>query len=346
MRGRLSKGRVWWCVAGVVVYACLNTLSGLKYLPGCSFAELRPQVCLPMFLGLYFGPAAGFIVGAGGDSLGYVLAGTNPLPLWNWALANGLMGLIPGLAGNLRVRGVATLRAMQGVYLLILLAASLPFAFAASMEVLCDHMPPGAAFYSLFLPIFITDAIFGIILIPLLMLVLRLLRLSIPISIFLMSTYLASLAVLGTYATSIFALWGRNALLLVAPKDLYTLGILALLMIVSGFLVASYFVNRLTAPIVRLTAVSDRIAAGDYSAIGQLSGLTTRGDELGRLASAFQSMGHKVYEREHQLKAQVRELNIEINQAKQRKEVARITGTDYFRDLKLKVRTLRVAHEA
>jgi len=345
MNDRHPVGRVWWCIAGVVVYACMNALSGMKYLPGCSFAELRPQVCLPMFMGLYFGPVAGFFVGAGGDSLGYVLAGENPLPLWNWALANGLMGLIPGLAGLLRVRVVATLRSMQTAYLLILMAVSLPFAFAATMEVLCDHMPPGAAFYDLFLPIFITDALFGIILIPLLMLICRLLTLSIPIAIFLMSTYLTSIAVLGTYSTSIFALRGRNALLLVAPKELYTLGILALLMIVAGFTVASYFVNRLTAPIVRLTEVSGRIAAGDYGSMDQLSGLATRGDELGRLASAFQIMGGKVDEREHLLKVQVMELNLEINQAKQRKEVARITSTDYFRELKSRVKSLRTAHE-
>ena len=55
----ITKRRIT-LLAAVVLYAVANYLSGKKYLPGCSFAELRPQICLPIFMGLYFGPVYGF----------------------------------------------------------------------------------------------------------------------------------------------------------------------------------------------------------------------------------------------------------------------------------------------
>jgi len=80
------------------VYGIANFLSGKYYLPGCSFAELRPQVALPMFIGVLCGPLAGFATGASGDMLGYAFAGKGPLFALHWSFANGLMELIPELA--------------------------------------------------------------------------------------------------------------------------------------------------------------------------------------------------------------------------------------------------------
>ncbi|MDD4734521.1 MAG: ECF transporter S component [Kiritimatiellae bacterium] len=345
MKRHASASVYFCCFVGVALYGVMNYLSGIHFLPGCSFAELRPQVCIPMFLGLYFGPLAGFVTGAAGDSLGYVLAAKNPIPLWYWALANGLMGLIPGLAGGPGARVVTNLRAMQKVYFLLILAALLPFLFSSGMEVLYGHLPLKAAFFQLFLPIFITDALFAVILIPFFMLLFGLLKPSIPTGTFLLSTYLTSLAVLGTYAAAMVTVWGRNALSSVAANDLYVIGIMALLVIVIGFIAASFFIKRLTAPIIHLTQVSDQVAAGDYQAITGLDSLCTRPDELGQLASAFQCMAAKVHERERLLQSQVQELHIEINKVKQQKEVARITGTDYFKTLKSKASQLRLENE-
>lgn len=336
---------VFFCFVAVSLYAVMNYLSGIKFLPGCSFAELRPQVCIPMFMGLYFGPLAGFITGAGGDSLGYLIAGVDPLPLWNWALANGFMGLIPGLAGGPARRVVRDLRAMQKMYLALILAAMFPFLFSAAVEVIQDGMPPLAAFRHLFLPIFITDALFAVTLIPFFMLLAGLLKPSIPTGTFLLSTYLTSLAVLGTYAAAMITMWGRHALSSMAANDLYMVGIMALLVVVAGFIAASFFIKRLTAPIRHLTAVTDQLAAGHYDAITGLDQIGTRPDELGHLALSFQAMAGKVHEREIRLQTQVQALSIEINREKQQKEVARITGTDYFKTLKSKASELRLNHE-
>ena len=78
-------------------YGFANYLSGKYYLPGCSFAEFRPQVAIPMFVGILYGPWAGFCCGGLGDMLGYAMGGKGLFFAPYWSFANGLMGLIPGL---------------------------------------------------------------------------------------------------------------------------------------------------------------------------------------------------------------------------------------------------------
>jgi len=51
----------------------------------------------------------------------------------------------------------------------------------------------------------------------------------------------------------------------------------------------------------------------------------------------------EVYAREQHLKQQVAELRIEIDKAKQARQVAEITESDYFQDLQRKARELRAA---
>ncbi len=339
-----SAGQRRWLalVAATLAYGVANYLSGMNYLPGCSFAELRPQVCLPMFMGLYFGPLFGFVSGALGDSLGYVAAGTNPLPLWHWSLANGLMGLIPGLAASFGVRTVKTLRDMQAVYLLLILAASLPFAFSSFMEYVLGHHTMSGAWIILFLPIFVTDALFAIMIMPLLMLAARLLIVAIPTAIFLLTTYLTSLVVLGTFAVSLGTIWGRSALTAMASRDLYTIGVLSLLVILMGFWLAGIFVRRITHPLAVLAQAADEASHERYDGADQLGELQRRPDELGRLATAFSLMLSAVRARETRLKEEVRQLHIEIDHARQSREVARITGSDYFKNLKNKANELRL----
>jgi hypothetical protein len=49
----------------------------------------------------------------------------------------------------------------------------------------------------------------------------------------------------------------------------------------------------------------------------------------------------RVEERERRLKEQIAQLRIEIDEAKKARQVAEITETDYFRDLRAKARQLR-----
>lgn len=72
-----------------------------------------------------------------------------------------------------------------------------------------------------------------------------------------------------------------------------------------------------------------------------LDPVAARLDALGRLARVFRRMAREVKAREEQLHQQVRELRIEIDEAKKVKALAEVTGTDYFRDLQRRAGALR-----
>lgn len=69
--------------------------------------------------------------------------------------------------------------------------------------------------------------------------------------------------------------------------------------------------------------------------------VASRSDKLGRLARVFQRMAREVYARQQYLQQQVQELRIELNEARQKSQVAEITETEYFRNLQEKARDLR-----
>ena len=72
-----------------------------------------------------------------------------------------------------------------------------------------------------------------------------------------------------------------------------------------------------------------------------LGPVAARDDALGRLARVFGRMADEVRAREERLRAEVRELRIEIDDARQARKVAEITQTDYFRDLRSRAGDLR-----
>lgn len=89
--------------------------------------------------------------------------------------------------------------------------------------------------------------------------------------------------------------------------------------------------------------VTDAAAAveGETFEPETLTGVSARTDALGQLARTFVRMAREVRAREERLKAQVRELKIEIDEARQAKRVAEITDTDYFKDLRARASDLR-----
>ena len=72
-----------------------------------------------------------------------------------------------------------------------------------------------------------------------------------------------------------------------------------------------------------------------------LDSVAVREDALGNLARIFQHMACEVAARERALQEQLRELRIEIDEAKTQRQVAEITETDYFRDLQRRADALR-----
>jgi two-component system cell cycle response regulator len=89
-----------------------------------------------------------------------------------------------------------------------------------------------------------------------------------------------------------------------------------------------------------LTRAATAVEAGDFD-LTSLRPVAARDDALGRLARVFGRMADEVRAREERLRAEVRELRIEIDDARQARKVAEITQTDYFRDLRSRAGDLR-----
>ncbi|HMR65485.1 MAG TPA: response regulator [Anaerolineae bacterium] len=90
----------------------------------------------------------------------------------------------------------------------------------------------------------------------------------------------------------------------------------------------------------RLTEAAVAVESETFD-LNCLAEVAARSDALGQLARVFQQMADKVYTREQRLKQQVQELRIEIDQAKQARQVTEITGTDYFQSLRSRASNLR-----
>jgi DNA-binding response OmpR family regulator len=90
----------------------------------------------------------------------------------------------------------------------------------------------------------------------------------------------------------------------------------------------------------RVTGAAEALEAGAFVP-SSLESVAARTDALGILARRFARMAEEVRAREERLRAEVRELRIEIDQAKQSKRVAEITETDFFRDLRSRAADLR-----
>lgn len=92
--------------------------------------------------------------------------------------------------------------------------------------------------------------------------------------------------------------------------------------------------------VAQLTATAAAVEAGVYEP-ESIAEVTQRTDPLGQLARVFQRMIREVYAREQRLQRQVQELRIEVDHARQARQVSQITGTDYFRQLRDQASDLR-----
>lgn len=85
--------------------------------------------------------------------------------------------------------------------------------------------------------------------------------------------------------------------------------------------------------VARLTAAAAAVEAEQFDP-ESLSELSARTDGLGQLTRLFQQMVRDYHRREQQLKREVRELRIEVDKTRQAQQVGKITGTDYFQQLR------------
>lgn len=103
--------------------------------------------------------------------------------------------------------------------------------------------------------------------------------------------------------------------------------------------VTLFVVGRITAPLRRLTALSEQAAKGDYKTIKEPGGGLD--DEVTHLTASINSMIEKVDKRETKLKREIQTLKIEIDQQKKQEQVDAITNSDFFTDLQDKAGEMR-----
>ena len=89
-----------------------------------------------------------------------------------------------------------------------------------------------------------------------------------------------------------------------------------------------------------LTDAAAAVEAASFEP-GSLDRVVARPDALGQLARVFQRMAREVRAREERLQRQVHELRIEVDEVKRAREVAEITGTEYFQNLQEQAHRLR-----
>ena len=325
------------CLAAGFLYGFANVLSGRFYLPGCDFAELRPQVVVPMFLGILYGPLGGFAAGALGDMVGYAIGGKGLFFAVHWSIANGFMGLIPGLSRCLGARPVDSIPSFARLLILLVLASSLPFAFSTGVDVALGSLPFHQALFFLFLPIFITDTLWAFLFIPLLMKLAGLLLARIEMRTILAVYYLLIGTVMATWLSIILITMGDR----LRVEELYTLGSVTLVVLAIGLGVSAFTSKRITAPVVSLTRVARQVGDGDYSRLDALEVIRRRSDEMGTMAEVFSEMVQSVQKREQELKKEVQTLKVLIDRDKQSADLEKITGSDYFKSLKQKAGKLR-----
>jgi HAMP domain-containing protein len=325
------------CIGVGCIYGFANFLSGKYYLPGCNFAELRPQVVLPMFMGILYGPAGGFVCGALGDMLGYGIGGKGPFFAVHWSFANGLMGLIPGLARYLGARPVDAIASFVRLLILLLLASSVPFAFSTGVDYGLGRVSFHQALFGFFLPIFITDTLWAFMLVPPMMQAAGLLIARIEMRTIQAVYYLLIATVMATWLSSILITMREE----IQVEELYTLGAVTLIVLIVGLAVSAVSSKKITAPVVSLTKVARQVADGDYSHVGELATIRSRPDELGTMAAVFSNMVQSVERREEELKREVKILRVRIDRDKQTADLEKITESDYFKTLKQKAGNLR-----
>jgi CRP-like cAMP-binding protein len=90
----------------------------------------------------------------------------------------------------------------------------------------------------------------------------------------------------------------------------------------------------------RVISAAVALEAGRYDP-RSLDEVGQRKDALGQLARVFQRMANEVQAREQRLKQEVQQLRIALDEARQARQVAEITETEYFRQLQAEAQNLR-----
>lgn len=88
-----------------------------------------------------------------------------------------------------------------------------------------------------------------------------------------------------------------------------------------------------------------QVAAGEYDAGVEEAASQYRDPTMSTLAAEFARMATNVREREEELRQEIAQLKIEIDQTKREKQVEEIVESDFFQDIKSRAREMRRKRE-
>jgi uncharacterized membrane protein len=149
---------------GAALYGALGVFSVI--FPGTANVAIRPALAIIPFVGIRFGPIAGFFTGVVGNAIVDQIQGFGFLTYWNWSLANGLVGLIAGLLAYYTPEPVRESRRLVRVAVIAVVAVIIGLAFTVT-----DILLGNAFVYWLtaaYLPAIASTGLVGLILVPVL----------------------------------------------------------------------------------------------------------------------------------------------------------------------------------
>jgi energy-coupling factor transport system substrate-specific component len=157
---------VVYSAIGAALYAVLAVGTNFLQIPASQNVAFRPAVVIPMFFGVAFGPIVGFISGFLGNILSDMISGFG-FWFW-WDVGNGILGLIPGLIAFsiINYRDVGTIIKAE---IMVILGILVGMGLASLSELWVSGVDLPTTIVQNFLPAVITDLIFGLILVPILM---------------------------------------------------------------------------------------------------------------------------------------------------------------------------------
>jgi serine phosphatase RsbU (regulator of sigma subunit)/uncharacterized membrane protein len=305
MRDGVLAGRTIWvklliALGASLFYGLLNwAFSGL-HLPGATLISLRPQVSVPITMGLAFGPISGFVTGFVGNVFGDLLSGYG-LRYLDWSIGNGLLGAIPGIVYLTGIRIVRTVGQFGIVLLSILIANLVGLTTGTFIDSLVLHrISFQEAILGWLLPSLVTNVLLAFAIVPLLLLAIRRLVLTLETRVILMVTFLLAACILGTTAilvwragaTLVSIVGGTAAAQATHEASLGLLrwaGLASVIVLLVGTIASVFMVRRLTSPVSLLCTGAKIIGSGEYQTT-VITPVAGRVDELGELARTFQDM--------------------------------------------------------
>jgi HAMP domain-containing protein len=287
----------------------------------------------------------------------------------NWQIGNGLSGFIPGIMA-LYHRRYWSIRDHLHALVYMVLGVAIGMGFPAFTDVLIyPDFPFEVALNDTFIPIFGHNMLSTLLFVPLMLFnferidigyirsgqwsrsgLLRRLLLIIIVSAALPTLLLSFFliqqdgqvqqlnATLQTLTSSLESAPTENTGTELTYKLIIAIGITLAFTVVNAML-ASQSISR---PLLNLADSARAMKSGRLTLEQATELKNSKGsDEIAELSSQFGGMATEVIAREEMLKRQVESLKIEVDLAKQQKQVSEITDSDFFRDLQGKARTLR-----